>query len=222
MGHWFLSIIPRKSLLVYVVIALIVLVLRGVDDYGFLVFILVGGAFFTLYILINFIRLHNHFEVIVGIIIIKEFIDKRPFREFNPIKKEVILQEILTNVNNSVNFRLKTNYSFTNTIDLVLKYKKCMKKSANEFNKYYTRLPDEELKGWPKITLIAHNIAIEDYEYAINNAYPHDLIQKYAKRKNAPKSIINECIINESTDNLSKNPLDPNKTSSKNAKGLSV
>lgn len=95
MGHWFLSNIPLKSLLVYVVVALIILVLRVVDDYGFLIFILLGGAFFTFYILVSFIRLHNHFEVIVGNIIIKEFIDKRPFREFNPIKKELILQEIL-------------------------------------------------------------------------------------------------------------------------------
>ncbi|CUM45836.1 uncharacterized protein AC631_05834 [Debaryomyces fabryi] len=209
MGHWFLSNIPWKALAVYGVVGLVTLGTRGVDDYGFIAFVMVGVLFFSLFILITHIRLNYHYDAVIRNIIIPEFMDKRPFREFNTARKEVILEEILANVNNSVNLKLKTDYSFTNTIDLVIQYNECMDKFKRQLDKLYAEVPDEEIKGWDKFMLAAKNMADEDIEYAINNAYSPDLIQKYCKRENNS----NNNIINERQDILSRNQLSQNRTS---------
>ncbi|CUM56887.1 unnamed protein product [Debaryomyces tyrocola] len=49
MGHWFLSNIPWKSLKVYIVLVLVILLFNGVERTPFIVVIL-GGCFFVVYI----------------------------------------------------------------------------------------------------------------------------------------------------------------------------
>lgn len=185
MGHWILSNIPWRSLLVYVAI----LRFKRLNNE---VYIQLGHTFFIFYVLYIFTSLHHKFEAIIRNIIIPEFIDKRPFREINSTRREVILKEILANVNNSVNFRLGTNYSFTDTIDLVMKYNECMSTFVRGFENACEELPDKEIKGWDKIMLVAKNMEEEDMEYAINTAYSNDLIQKYCRRTSAPNSVLNE------------------------------
>ena len=202
MGHWFLSNIPWKSLAVYTVISLAILCFKGPEDYGFLAFTFIGILLFLISIVVIFIRLDNHFEMIIRNSIVPEFMDKRPFREFDVVRKEVILQKILVDVNNSVNFKLKTNYSFTNTIDLVSQYNECMNKFANQLDKLYAGVPDEKIVGWHKIMLMAKNMAEEDMEYALNTAYSNELIQKYGTRNATPKKIIDK-----QESNLSKSSL---------------
>lgn len=120
----------------------------------------------------------------------------------------MILKEILANVNNSVNFRLGTNYSFTDTIDLVMKYNECMSTFVREFENACEELPDKEIKGWDKIMLVAKNMEEEDMEYAISTAYSNDLIQKYCRRNTAPNYVLNERI-----DDILKSGLRHNKPS---------
>ncbi|CUM56885.1 unnamed protein product [Debaryomyces tyrocola] len=77
--------------------------------------------------------------------------DKRPFIVLDPLKKEVILQQILANVNNAINIRMRTNYSFTNTIELGLTYNECMTNFLDDFDKSDKGLSDKEIKGWHRI-----------------------------------------------------------------------
>lgn len=198
MGHWFLSNIPWKSLKVYIVLVLVILLFNGVESNVFIAVTLGGLCFFVVYIAFNFIILNDNFRAIKRNIIIPEYMDKRPFRVLDPVKKEVILQQILANVNNAVNTRMRTDYSFTNTIELGLTYNECMTNFLAKFDKSNKGLSDKEIKGWDRIMLMAKNMQDDDLEYAINNAYSQELVQKYA-----PKCI----------DNLSKSPLDPHKTS---------
>lgn len=198
MGHWFLSNIPWKSLKVYVVLVLVILLFNGVESNVFIAVTLGGLCFFVLYIAFNFFILNDNFRAIKRNIIIPEYMDKRPFRVLDPVKKEVILQQILANVNNAVNTRMRTNYSFTNTIELGLTYNECMTNFLAKFDKSDKGLSDKEIKGWDRIMLMAKNMEDEDLEYAINNAYSQELVQKYAPT----------CI-----GKLSKSPLDPHKTS---------
>ena len=198
MGHWFLSNIPWKSLKVYTVLVLVISLFNGVESNVFIAVTIGGLCFFVVYIAFNFIILNDNFRAIKRNIIIPEYMDKRPFSVLDPVKKEVILQQILANVNNAVNTRMRTDYSFTNTIELGLTYNECMTNFLNKFDKSDKGLSDKEIKGWDRIMLMAKNMEDEDLEYAINNTYSHELVEKYA-----PKCL----------DNLSKSPLDPLKTS---------
>lgn len=208
MGHWFASNFPWKTLTVYVVFGCAILSSHKADSDLFALFTIFGGLSLMCYTGIAMALIHEKFEHNITNIIIPEFIEKRPFREIDPVRKEAILQEILGSVNNKVRLKIRTNYSFSNTLALVDKYNQCMKAFEDKFNKLYRKFPVEdniwdkfmsetnmnsendklnksfrgqsvEIRGWDKIMLMARNIENEDIEYVMSEMYSPELIQSY-------------------------------------------
>ena len=207
MVHWILSNLPWKSLAIYIALECVILYWNGVDSGEFAASTIIGVFFLMFYITFIFAFIQAKFEGIITGIIIPEFIDRRPFRELDIGKKEAILQEILGNVNNKVQFAIGTNYPYTNTFSLVDKYQNCMRTFENKFNKVYRNLSVQdnvwdkivsvaldsgnnnlnkpsrqrpvEIRGWDKIMLVARNIENEDIEYIMSKTYSPELIQTY-------------------------------------------
>lgn len=73
----------------------------GIELFSFLVYLEVFFALFFYYCITS-----GDYDSMLNIeIVILEFIDKRPFKETEYMKKEQILQDMLYNVNNQVNRR---------------------------------------------------------------------------------------------------------------------
>lgn len=207
MVHWIIANLPKKSLAIYIALECTFLNRNGPDSEEFVACTIIGVIFFMFYIMFIFAFIQAKFEGVITGIIIPEFIDKRPFREIDIGRKEAILQEILNNVNDKVQFAIGTNYSYTNTFSLVDKYQQCMRTFEYKFNKVYRNLSVEdnlwdkivsvaldsgndnlnkasrqrpvEIRGWDRIMLVARNIENEDIEYIMSKTYSPELIQSY-------------------------------------------
>lgn len=208
MGHWFLANFPWKTFSAYVVFGYAILSSHKAHSDAFALFIILGGLSLICYTCISMVLIHEKFERNITNIIIPEFIEKRPFREIDSGRKEAILQEILESVNNKVQLKIGTNYSYSTTLGLVDKYNQCMKTFDDKFNKLYRKFPVEdniwdkfmsetninceneklnksfrgqpiEIRGWDKIMLVARNIENEDIEYVMSKMYSPELIQSY-------------------------------------------
>lgn len=139
---------------------------------------LLAGIFCSF--LINVIHKEQIFEEIIAEILIPEFIDKRPFRESDRLRKDEILQEILHCVNDKVNDEMGIKYEYTDTRTLLLQYNTLILDFEMKYLVQYKNKPVEDIRGWDKIMLIAKNIQDEDLNSAYENVVSSDLINKYS------------------------------------------
>lgn len=142
---------------------------------------LLAGVFCSF--LINVIHKEQIFEEIIDEILIPEFIDKRPFREADHLKKEEILQDILHCVNDKVNDEMGIKYEYTDTRTLLLQYKTLISEFEMKYLVHYKNKPVEDIRGWDKIMLVAKNIHDEDLNFAYKNIVSSDLINKYSTKE---------------------------------------
>lgn len=181
MAHWFLSNFPWKALGAYLITISIACFWWGPAPLFFGIFV---GIFpFALYCGITFGSYDSIFNGIIKEIIVPEFIDKRPFRETEYVKKEEILQEILHNVNNKVYGRMGIHYGYTTTKPLLSAYELYISKFEKKYLEHYKDIPIEEIQGWDKIMLVAKNIQDEDLNFVFGNVISLDLINKYSTKK---------------------------------------
>lgn len=114
----------------------------------------------------------EEFQEIIDEILIPEFIDKRPFREVDHLKKDEILHDILHCVNDKVYDKLGYKNDFADTRRLLLEYKDQISRFESKYLRYYRNTPVEEIRGWDKIMLIAKNIEDEDRDLLIKMPFP--------------------------------------------------
>ena len=114
---------------------------------------------------------------------ILEFIDKRPFKETEYMKKEQILQDMLYNVNNQVYRRKGINYGYLSTKDLLLEYNSYISQFEKKYLEHYKDTPVEEIQGWDRIMLVAKNIQDEDLNFAYKSVVSPELIDEYSIKK---------------------------------------
>lgn len=122
------------------------------------------------------------FEEIIAEILIPEFIDKRPFREADHLKHE-ILQDIMHRVNDKVYVELGFKYEYTDTRRLLYQYNTLISDFEMKYLVHYKNKPVEDIRGWDKIMLIAKNIHDEDLNFAYENVVSLDLINKYSTKE---------------------------------------
>lgn len=178
MTYSFLSSFAWKALAFYSII------LTGVYFWwGFrgLFLGLLAGIFGSF--LINVILEDHIFEEIIDEILIPEFIEKRPFRECDRLRKDEILQEILLCVNDKINYEMGTKYEYTDTRCLLLKYKTLISEFEMKYLVHYKNKPVEDVQGWDKIMLVAKNIQDEDLNFAYERVISSDLINKYSTKE---------------------------------------
>ncbi|CUM56894.1 unnamed protein product [Debaryomyces tyrocola] len=178
MANWFLSNFPWKTVGVYSII--LTVFSFWILNPAPLFFIFLGVIPLSMYYAIT---AENYDSILNAEIVILEFIDKRPFKETEYMKKEEILQAILYNVNNQVYRRKGINYGYTSTNALLLTYNSYILKFENKYLKHYKDTPVEEIQGWDKIMLVAKNIQDEDINSAYKSVVSPELIDKYSKKK---------------------------------------
>lgn len=145
--------------------------------------IMLGIIVLIVYFARTFGNYNNTFGTIIDEILIPEFIDKRPFKETDHMKKDEKLQEILHNVNNKVYGRMGVHYGYTDVIYLLRDYNLMIKTFEQKLLKHYKDIPAEEILGWDKIMLVAKNIQDEDLNVVYVNVVSSDLINKYGTKK---------------------------------------
>lgn len=178
MSHWILSNFPWKPLLVYVLLPTTAFFWYGLDALSMIMLLGIPGAFICL--MVTFIPLETTFSEIIEEILIPEFIEKRPFKEIS-LKRQEILEDILSSVNKKINYVMGTNYGYTGTNEMVRGYKRIITKFDEIFNEVYKEASIEEIQGWEKILLIAKNIQDEDLSKTYENLVPSELAHKYSK-----------------------------------------
>lgn len=178
MANWFLSNFPWKAVGVYSIILTVFSFWILNPAPLFLIFL--GVIPLSMYYAIT---AENYDSILNAEIVILEFIDKRPFKETEYMKKEEILHAILYNVNNQVYRRKGINYGYTSTNALLLTYNSYILKFENKYLKHYKDTPVEEIQGWDKVMLIAKNIQDEDINSAYKSVVSPELIDKYSTKK---------------------------------------
>lgn len=178
MAYSFLSSFAWKALAFYSTILTGVYFWWGLS--GFFLGLLVG-IFFAF--LINLLQTDHIFEEIIGEILILEFIDKRPFRESDRLRKDEILQEILHCVNDKVNDEMGFKYEYADIRKLLSKYKTLISEFEVKYLVHYKNKPVADIRGWDKIMLVAKNIHDEDLNFAYENVVSSDLINKYSAKE---------------------------------------
>lgn len=181
MAHWFKSNFPWKALGVYLLTVFIACFRWG--DIPLVLGTFFGIIAFTLYCCITFGIYDSIFNGIIKEILIPEFIDKRPFRQTEYVKKDEILQEILHNVNDKVYRRMGFHYGYTTTKTLLSAYELYISNFEKKYLEHYKDIPVEEIQGWDKIMLVAKNIQDEDLNFVFGNVISLDLINKYSTKK---------------------------------------
>lgn len=143
------------------------------------------------------------FNGVIEEILIPEFINKRPFREIDHLKREEILQDILKSVNSKVSCRIGTEeISYKSTARLLEWYNYHIKNFEEKYLERYKDTPVEEIRGWDKVMLVAKNLQDDDLNFACDNVAPPDLIDKYSTRKPIITSKDSSCLKEE---NVNKN-----------------
>ena len=178
MANWFLSNFPWKVLRVY----WIILAFVGFwwDRIVFIFGVPLGFVPLFFYYCITF----DAYDSMLNIeIVILEFIDKRPFKETEYMKKEQILQDMLYNVNNQVYRRKGINYGYLSTKDLLLEYNSYISQFEKKYLEHYKDTPVEEIQGWDRIMLVAKNIQDEDLNFAYKSVVSPELIDEYSIKK---------------------------------------
>lgn len=178
MANWFLSNFPWKAVGVYSIILTVFSFWILNPAPLFLIFL--GVIPLSMYYAIT---AENYDSILNAEIVILEFIDKRPFKETEYMKKEEILHAILYNVNNQVYRRKGINYGYTSTNALLLTYNSYILKFENKYLKHYKDTPVEEIQGWDKVMLVAKNIQDEDINSAYKSVVSPELIDKYSTKK---------------------------------------
>ena len=179
MANWFLSNFPWKGLSVYWIIS-------ATPCSWWPAAPLVMGIFLLIIIPLIFYYgiTFKFYDFAFNVeIVILEFIDKRPFKETEYMKKEEILQDILYNVNNQVYRRKGINYGYTSTRTLLLGYESYVSQFEDKYLKHYKDTPVEEIQGWDKIMLLAKNIQDEDINSAYKSVISSELIDEYSTKK---------------------------------------
>ncbi|CUM57600.1 uncharacterized protein AC631_04206 [Debaryomyces fabryi] len=195
MTHWFLSITPWKTLGIYSISVAVAYFWLGVPALG--VGIYVGGVLSVFYYGITISNCSDRLKGIAREIVIQEFIDKRPFREADYLKKEEILQEILNNVNKKVYHRMGINYGYDTTGYLLFAYGSYIAEFEKKYLQHYDNIDVEDIQGWDKIMLVAKNIQDEDQNSIYKNTISSELINTYGSKK--------PVIVSAETDDLLSN-----------------
>lgn len=166
--------------------------------------LIVGLSAGFLYIVhLDVLNKRKMFSGIIEEILIPEFINKRPFREVDHLRREEILQDILKSVNSKVSCRMGTKeLDYRNTARLLEWYNYHISKFEEKYLEHYKDMPVEEIRGWDKVMLVAKNLQDDDLTFAYDNVASPDLIEKYSTRKPiiAPKN--SGCLKEE---NINKN-----------------
>jgi hypothetical protein len=122
------------------------------------------------------------FHEIIEEILIPEFINKRPFRDYT--KKDEILQVILKNVNSKVGSTMGNDkVQYRSTTELLKSYDYHISRFEKNYLEHYKDMAVEEIQGWDKIMLVAKNLQDDDLKFACDNVVSSDLIDKYTKKK---------------------------------------
>lgn len=153
---------------------------------GILIVGLSAGLFYIIHL--DFLNKQKMISGIIEEILIPEFINKRPFREIDHLKREEILQDILKSVNSNVSCRMGTDNLdyrdyYKNTASLLERYNCRISRFEEKYLEHYKDMPVEEIQGWDKVMLVAKNLQDDDLNFSYENVAPPDLINKYSTRK---------------------------------------
>ncbi|CUM67072.1 uncharacterized protein PRCAT00004761001 [Priceomyces carsonii] len=135
----------------------------------------------------------ERFNKVIANILVPQFIEKRPLREVDQFKRDAKMNEILAEVNFKLEKRLKTNYVFQNTMQMVDKYNTLISEFDERYQRYYKKEPIEAIKGFDKMMCIARNITEEDVNFQYSNMFSSETYQEYLRRPN----VVNEEPIND-------------------------
>lgn len=181
MTHWFLFITPWKTLGIYSIAVAVAYFWLGASilALGIIFGVTLSGLYYGITISLYSDQLYG----IAREIVIPEFIDKRPFREADCLKKNEILQEILSNVNKKVYLGMGTNYGYNTTGDLLCAYESYIANFEKKYLRHYKNIDVEDIQGWDKIMLVAKNIQDEDRNSVYENVLSSELINTYGSKK---------------------------------------
>lgn len=88
-------------------------------------------------------------------IVLPEFIESRPFKELDLVRKQETLENMLIHVNAKIIAELKTNYTFKSTDQLIEFHNAIISDFMTKYDKDYRHLPAEHIEDWHKVMLEA-------------------------------------------------------------------
>lgn len=88
-------------------------------------------------------------------IVLSEFIESRPFKESDLVRKQETLENMLIHVNAKIIAELKTNYTFKSTDQLIEFRNAIISDIMTKYDKDYRHLPAEHIEDWQKVMLEA-------------------------------------------------------------------
>ncbi|CUM57778.1 unnamed protein product [Debaryomyces tyrocola] len=175
MMHWILSNIPWKRLVFILILQVAAYFCLGNNGFGLILVLGILGIIVCL--MIVFIPLDLAFNEIIEEILISEFLEKRPFKE-SSLKRQEILEEILSNVNKKVNHILGANYGYISSYEMVRGYKRIISRFEDIFDEVYKETPIEEIQGWDRVLLLAKTVQDEDLRFIYEDLVPPELASK--------------------------------------------